>query len=68
MAPKHERALEAEIDAAGLLGQALAEADEHEGRRDADRAAEHGDEDGDEAESSFMCGPPLLGWKIVKRP
>ena len=44
-----ERALEAEIDAAGFLGQALAEADEEERRRDADGAGEHGEEDDDEA-------------------
>src|SRR5271166_946780 len=36
-----QRALETEIDAAAALGDALAEADEKERRRDADGAAEH---------------------------
>ena len=44
---EHQRALEAEIDAARFFRQAFAERDEHERRRDADRAAEHGDEDGE---------------------
>ena len=68
MAPKHERALEAEIDAARFLRQALAERHEQEGRRDADRAAEHGDEDGGERCIVHRGRRSSRRWKIVKRP
>src|SRR2546425_1165268 len=39
--PHHEGALQAEIDATALLGQALAEADEQEWRAGTDGAAQH---------------------------
>ncbi len=45
---EHERAFKAEIDAARFLREALAERHEHERRRDADRAADHGENDGEE--------------------
>ena len=64
---EHEIALEPEIDAAGFLGERLAQRDEHEGRRDADGAAEHGDEDGDDLIHQTRS-PVLLGWKILNRP
>ncbi len=46
----HQRAFEAEIDAAGALGDAFAEADEQERRGDADRAAEHGERHGPQSD------------------
>ena len=49
-----ERAFEAEIDAAGLLGDGLAEADEDERRRDADGAAEHGERHAPQAEVGLV--------------
>ncbi len=62
----HERALEAEIDAARFLREAFAERDEHEGRGDADRAAEHGDQDGEEGGVHAFF--PASARKIAKRP
>ncbi len=48
----HQRAFEAEIDAARALGDAFAEADEQERRGDADGAAEHRERDRPEADGS----------------
>src|SRR6516162_810563 len=44
----HQRAFEAEIDAARTLGDAFAETDEEKRRGDADGAAEHGERHGPE--------------------
>ena len=49
-----ERALQAEIDAPALLGDALAEADEEEGRRDADGAAEDGERHAPEPDAGLL--------------
>ena len=64
---EHQRALEAEIHAARLFGEAFAERDEHERRRNADRAAEHRDEDGGER-GVHVRSRPLIGLKKAKRP
>ena len=47
-----QRAFEAEIDAPGALGDAFAQADEQERRRNADGAAEYGERDGPESDRS----------------
>jgi hypothetical protein len=52
-----EGALETEIDAAGFLGEALAEADEEERRRHADGAGEHGEKDDGDARFAVHRGP-----------
>ena len=61
-------ALEAQIDPAALLGQALAEADEQEGRADADGAGQDGQDDGPQAEIGLVHAAGPLGWKILNRP
>ena len=49
----HQRAFEAEIDAAGAFGDAFAQADEQKRRRDADGAAEYGERNGPESDRSI---------------
>ena len=63
-----EGAFEAEIDAAALLGQALAEADEQERRADADGAGEDGQRHAPQAEIGLVHAAGPLGWKILNRP
>ena len=61
-----ERAFQAEIDAPALLGDALAEADEEEGRRHADGAAEDGERHAPETDAGFLHqrATPLLAAHI----
>ena len=56
-----QRAFEAEIDASRFLRQALAEADEEEGRRDADGAREHGEQNDAKARIPVIACPPCCG-------
>ena len=63
---ENQGAFEAEIHAARFLRQALAKRDKHERRRDADRAAEHRDEDGDKR--GVHAFVPAAGRKMAKRP
>ncbi len=65
---QHQRALEAEIDAAGFFGEGFAQRHEHERRRDPDGAAQHGDEDDDQRMIHQTRSPVFAGWKILKRP
>ena len=64
---EHQRAFEPEIDPSRFLGEALAERDEHERRRDADRAADHGDQDCEDV-AAHVRSFPARGLKIEKRP
>ena len=65
---EHEGALEAEIHAAGLFRQTLAKRDEHERRRDADRAAKHGDEHRKHRGLVHVRSRSPEGRKIANRP
>ena len=65
---EHQRPFEPKIYAAGFFGQAFAERDEHERRRDPDGPAEHGDEDGDDGGFVHVRSRSFVDRKIAKRP
>ena len=68
---EHQYAFEAEIDAAGALGDRFAQRDEDEGRRDADGAAEDGQRHAPQADVGRLHQALLFhrsGLKILKRP
>src|SRR6185369_13109411 len=66
----HQDAFQAEVDAAALLGNALAEADEEERGTHAQRAAEHRDRYAPPAEFGHAAVLPSIsfGRNIAKRP
>ncbi len=63
----HQGAFQSQVDAPALLGQALAEADEQERRRDADRAGGHRHRHADPAERGVNHGWPPARWPRVRR-
>src|SRR3981189_1842658 len=51
------------MDAAGALGEALADRHEDEGRADADRAGQHGERDAPQAQAAVGHQPASLGFQ-----
>ncbi len=65
---EHQRSFEPEIHPARFFGQAFAERDEHERRRDADGAAEHSDKHRKQRGFVHVRPRSAGGLKMEKRP
>src|ERR1700682_1744197 len=65
---KNQRALEAKIDAARLLGEALAKGDKHKRCRDAQRPADERENDDDGGALTHVRSAAPRTWNILKRP